>query len=110
LRVILRAPPTEESVRRALRSVIDPELGIDVVELGLVGGIWIQDRNVRVALGSTSPLCPLAETMREDAEASIRIHVPSVGDVRIERSDEPWSPDRMTDRARAALGIQGGST
>jgi metal-sulfur cluster biosynthetic enzyme len=107
--VILRTPPTEESVRRALRSVIDPELGIDVVELGLVGGIWIEDRNVRVALGSTSPLCPLAETLRENAEAAIRIHLPWVGDVKIERSDERWSPDRMTDRARVALGIRGGS-
>jgi metal-sulfur cluster biosynthetic enzyme len=82
---------TTESVRAALRHVIDPEVGINVVDLGLVYDVRVQDGNVSVAMTMTTPVCPLGETLRAQAEAAIR-------------QNPPWRPSMMSDAAKEQLG------
>ncbi len=94
-----------ERVREALRQVLDPELGIDVVDLGLVYEVAVRDRDVRVVMTMTSPACPLHGVLTAAAEAAIREHDPDVRRVEIEMVWEPpWSPDMMSEAARRRLG------
>ncbi|HEU5318022.1 MAG TPA: metal-sulfur cluster assembly factor [Chloroflexota bacterium] len=102
---------THESVLAALREVIDPELGINVVDLGLVYGIGLDERaegRVHVAMTLTTPGCPLHDSLTEAAERAIASHVPGVREVRVQLVFEPaWSPERVTEAGRAALGWAG---
>lgn len=96
---------TTESVRAALRHVIDPELGINVVDLGLVYEVSVQDGNVRVSMTMTTPACPLGETLSEQAEATIRQNVPGVKSVMVDLVwDPPWRSSMMSDAAKERLG------
>lgn len=100
-----RAMVTAESVRQALRHVIDPELGINVVDLGLVYRIDVEDGAVRVSMTMTSAACPLGESLSEQAEATIRQNVPGVQSVAVELIWEPpWKPSMMSDTAKERLG------
>ncbi len=99
---VLRARATD-----ALRHVIDPEIGIDVVELGLVYGVDVHGGDVRVLMTMTSPACPLGEQILEEAYARL-FRVDGVGEVEIELVWEPpWTPDRMSPAAKEALGWAG---
>ena len=97
---------TEDQVRDALRQVIDPEMGIDVVELGLVYGIDIGPGSaVGVRLTMTSPACPLGEYLRDSAHNAISALVPDAGPVDVELVlDPPWTPALMSPDARRQLG------
>lgn len=96
-----------ERITAALREVIDPELGIDVVDLGLVYGVDIDGADVRVQLTMTTPACPLGDHIVNDAEARIEA-VEGVASVSVELVWEPpWTPDLMSDAAREALGWMG---
>ena len=96
--------PTDADIRDALRQVVDPELGINVVDLGLVYRIDVEETRVRVAMTTTSPACPLTEYLRELADSAIRERVPGITDVAIEfESDPPWDPEMMSDEARRQL-------
>jgi len=87
--------PTEAAVTEALRSVIDPELGLSVVELGLIYGIRIEDGRVGVRMTLTAPGCPLHAVMPEWVRDAVR-SVPGVREVAVELTfDPPWSPDRI---------------
>jgi metal-sulfur cluster biosynthetic enzyme len=91
----------------ALRGVIDPEIGLDVVELGLVYGVDVHGRDVRVRLTMTTPACPLGEEIVRDAEDRLRV-IDGVGAVDVELVwDPPWSPERMSPAARKLLGWSG---
>ena len=97
--------PTAEQVREALRLVIDPEIGVNIVDLGLVYGIAVTDGDVRVDLTMTTPACPLGEYVTGNAEAVIRQHVPAVRSVDVGLVWEPaWRPDMMSAEARRQLG------
>lgn len=88
----------------ALRAVIDPEVGLDVVELGLVYGIEERNGVLEVALTMTTPACPLGEHIVADAEARLRA-LPGVAGARVSLVwDPPWEPSRMSAAARARLG------
>ena len=91
----------------ALREVIDPELGIDVVELGLVYAVKVDDSHaVCVELSMTTPACPLGEHIALDAEQRI-VALAGVRSAQVRLVwDPPWSPERMSAAARAALGWQ----
>ena len=95
----LRARVTE-----TLREVIDPEIGMNVVDLGLVYGVEIEGARVRVALTMTTPACPLGEQIVRDAEERLRALA------RVESADvrlvwePPWGPERMSEAARKTLG------
>ncbi len=82
---------TEEAVREALRGVIDPELGANVVDLGMVKRIGIMDGQVTVQLVLTAPGCPLAGLIAWQAQRAVAA-LPGVTDVRVEFLDEPWQP------------------
>lgn len=97
--------PTQEAVREALRSVVDPELGINVVDLGLVYRVDVADGRARVAMTMTTPACPLGEALTAEAETAIRARIPALHDVAVTLVwDPPWQPSLMTDAARRQLG------
>lgn len=96
---------TEERVRSALCDVIDPELGINVVDLGLVYDVDVRDGHVHVAMTMTSPACPLGESLTAEAEVAIRKNVPEVTSVDVELTWEPrWNPSMMSEAVKTQLG------
>jgi metal-sulfur cluster biosynthetic enzyme len=94
----------DSEVWAALRGVIDPELGLSVVDLGLVYGATQEGGRVAVRLTMTTPACPLGEQIVRDATA--RLHaLPGVTEARVELVWEPpWTPARMSPSARELLG------
>lgn len=96
--------PLADRVRAALRAVIDPEVGVNIVDLGLVYDLTIDGDVVRIALTMTSPACPLGEGIVSDAERCARA-VPGVSDADVRLVWEPpWGPERMSPAARRQLG------
>ena len=96
---------THEQVLDGLKQVIDPELFINIVDLGLIYKIDIQDKTVAVDMGMTSPACPAGPQLV--AQATRRIEELEEGtkaDVKVVLTP-PWTPDRMSDAARDQLGI-----
>ena len=97
--------PSKEEVVEALRQVEDPELGMDIVELGLFYDAEIEGPNVKVQYTLTSMGCPAGAMIQEDIERVIR-EIPGVEAVESELTFEPpWSPDRMSDDAKFILGF-----
>jgi metal-sulfur cluster biosynthetic enzyme len=96
---------TEPDIREALRQVIDPEIGVNIVDLGLVYRIDVDGARVRIAMTMTSPACPLADYLKDLVTSAIRDRVQDVADVDIVLEWEPpWDPDMMSDEARQQLG------
>lgn len=94
-----------DDVVRALRLVIDPEIGVNVVDLGLVYGIELEQGTVHVQLAMTSPTCPLSGYLVDAASRSIADRAPDVGRVFVSLVDEPpWGPEMMSEEARRLLG------
>lgn len=97
---------TEERVMDALREVYDPELGLNIVDLGLVYGVDIADNQVNVTMTLTTPGCPLHNTMAQGAEIAVR-RLPGVQSATVRVVwDPPWTPERMSEEARQQLGWQ----
>ena len=95
----------EQQVRQALKGVEDPEAGMNIVELGLVYGIDAQPGRVRVAMTMTSPACPAAAYLADEAEAAIREAAPEGTQVEVALVWEPpWTPERMSEEARRRFG------
>ncbi len=96
----------KEAVTDALRSVMDPEIGIDVVSLGLVYDVNISsDGDVHIKMTMTTPGCPLVGMMTEDAKNVIET-IDGVKSVNVELVwDPPWTPDLIEPEVRARLGI-----
>lgn len=91
----------------ALREVHDPEVGIDVVSLGLVYDARLEGGDARVIMTLTSAACPLGDFIRRDAEWRLRA-VPGVATAHVDIVFEPpWTPARMSDEARRLLGAEG---
>jgi metal-sulfur cluster biosynthetic enzyme len=96
---------TEREIWDALRAVVDPEIGINVVDLGLIYGVEHHDRDVRVAMTMTSEACPLYEHLAQAAEAAIRSRLPELTRVAVEIVWEPpWTPAMMSEPAKRQLG------
>jgi metal-sulfur cluster biosynthetic enzyme len=99
-----RTTELHERVLEALREVIDPELGLNVVELGLVYGVDIDAGRVQARLTMTTPACPLGEQIVRDAQERIAA-CEGVAEARVDLVWEPpWSPSRMSASAKEALG------
>ncbi|UCC61453.1 MAG: metal-sulfur cluster assembly factor [Anaerolineae bacterium] len=95
---------TKDTVIEALKSVLDPELGLNIVDLGLVYGVEIDDGHVNVTMTLTTPGCPLHTAIARGAEAAVR-NLPDVEGATVNVVwDPPWSPERMSPQARARLG------
>ena len=106
------APPspaddiTEDSVRLALRKVKDPELNLNIIDLGLVYAITVDEGNkVIVDMSLTSPGCPAGPQIMGDVERTIQA-LPGVGKVVINLVWEPyWTPERIEPKVRAYMGL-----
>jgi metal-sulfur cluster biosynthetic enzyme len=97
--------PSKEEVVEALRQVEDPELGMDIVELGLFYDAEIEGENVKVQYTLTSMGCPAGQMIQEDIERVVR-EIPGVGDVTSDLTFEPpWTPDKMSEDAKFILGF-----
>ncbi len=96
---------TKEEVFEALHQVEDPELGMDIVELGLLYDAEIEGPKVKVIHSLTSMGCPAGPMIQEDIHRVVA-ELPGVEDVEIELTwDPPWTPDRMSDDAKFILGF-----
>ena len=100
-----RAVPTEEDVMDALSNVIDPELGLDFVELGLIYGVEITGAgDVKVTFTLTTPGCPIGPQVNEQIEEFVG-ELDGVKTIESEMVFVPaWSPERMSEDAKFALG------
>ena len=100
-----RALPDDDAVREALRSVDDPEAGMNIVELGLVYAIEVDEHGVRVDITMTTAACPMADRIMEQARAAIEAIVPPGTPIELELVwDPPWTPDKMTGIAKEHFG------
>jgi metal-sulfur cluster biosynthetic enzyme len=96
---------TEEDVYEALEEVIDPELGLDFVSLGLVYDVDIEKDDVYVTFTLTTPACPIGPQVSEQMKEFVG-DLPGVSAVHPKMIfDPPWSPEMMTDDAKFALGF-----
>jgi metal-sulfur cluster biosynthetic enzyme len=101
----IRALPSEDEVREALRGVDDPEVGMNVVDLGLVYGIDIAIEGVHVALTMTTPACPMGGMIADDARRAVGALLPDGVPLTVDLVWEPpWTPARMSPFARQAFG------
>ena len=94
-----------EAVIDALKEIFDPEIPVNIYDLGLIYNVEIDEGHVMVTMTLTTPHCPVAESM--PAEVELRVGaVPGVGDAEVNLVwDPPWSPQNMSDEARLELGL-----
>ncbi len=99
--------PTEVAVVEALKNVYDPEIPVDIYELGLIYNIGIEpEGRVAIKMTLTAPGCPVAGTMPQMVEEAIRTRVPGVSEVDVELVwDPPWDFTRMSEAARLELNM-----
>ena len=98
---------SEEKIKEQLAQVLDPELNISIVDLGLVYDIKIhEDNKVIITMTLTTMGCPLFETIEQDVKSVLKqINIPEES-VKLELTfDPPWSMEKMSERAKAMLGI-----
>ena len=97
--------PTKDEVLTALRQVEDPELGMDIVELGLVYDVEVIGPRVKVLYSLTSMGCPAGPLIQQNVEETVSA-MPEIEDVETELTwDPPWTPDKMSDDAKFILGF-----
>jgi FeS assembly SUF system protein len=97
---------TEDAIITMLKTVFDPEIPVDIYELGLIYAVEIEDDGkVKVEMTLTTPSCPSAQELPSQVEESVRM-VPGVTDVDVEVVwDPPWDQGRMSEDARLALNM-----
>ena len=95
---------TKETVMDALREVYDPEIPVNVVDLGLIYGVEIKDDKVQVQMTMTARGCPMHQFLSSSAEDRLK-NLSGVQDAHVEIVwDPPWTPERITQEGRKALG------
>ena len=100
------APQTEADVLDALRAVIDPELGCNIVDLGLVYDVAIHGTKVTVTMTLTTPGCPMHESLCGGVQMAL-LNLDGVEDAEVKLVwDPPWHPSMMTDAGRARTGVR----
>ena len=97
----------KEQIIAAFKKVYDPEMPVNIYELGLIYGLDVDDDgNVAIRMTLTAPNCPVAGILPGQVEQAARA-VPGVKDVKLDLTfDPPWSKDRMSEAAKLALGIE----
>lgn len=96
---------TEQIVLDALQQVIDPELGCNIVDLGLIYNVEIVDSKVRVMMTLTTPGCPMHETISQGAQIAL-LGLEGVTDAEVDVVwDPPWHPSMMTEQGRIAVRV-----
>mgnify|MGYP003485429555 CR=1 FL=1 len=98
--------PDDDAVREALQQVDDPEVGMNIVELGLVYLIEVGEKSIHVEMTMTTAACPMADMITDNARRVIAAIAPPGTSIDVELVwDPPWGPDKMTDEARLELGM-----
>ncbi len=96
---------SESDVQAALQEVTDPEVGVNIVDLGLIYGMRIAGTDVAIDMTSTTPACPLADFLEQEIQRALRARLPQVGKITVTLVwDPPWTPERMSAAARQQLG------
>lgn len=104
---LLRTTVDPQAINEALRHVVDPELGVNIVDLGLVYDADVVEGRAEILITTTTPACPLGPYL-SDAIRWALLKLDGVLDVQIEVTYDPlWSPDLMTDVAKSQLGWRG---
>ncbi len=94
-----------DAVIAALKDIYDPEIPVNIYDLGLIYNVEVNDSHVHVTMTLTTPHCPVAESMPGEVELRVG-SVPGVGDCEVSLVWDPaWSPENMTDEARLELGM-----
>jgi len=104
--------PDEGELLAALREVNDPEVGFNIVDLGLVYGVEALPQEsdsgrlrARVRMTMTSPACPLGDHLADAVREALRARFPEIAEVEVEMVwDPPWTPERMSEQARGFFG------
>ncbi len=98
--------PTEAEIYAALREVLDPEIGINVVDLGLIYGLEVEGDQVNVEMTLTTPGCPMHRAIGHWVGQAIEV-LPGVKNVQVRFVWEPrWTPERLSPEAKAQLGFR----
>lgn len=96
--------PTADQVKEALKVVIDPEIGINIVDLGLVYDVAVEDTQVNITYTLTSMGCPIGPMIEQQIQAALSF-IPGIEVVNSQMTFRPaWTPEMMSDEAKAALG------
>ena len=94
-----------ENVIQALREIFDPEIPVNIYDLGLIYGVDVDEGHVIVTMTLTTPHCPVAESMPGEIEMRVGA-VPGVGSAEVNLVwDPPWDPQKMSDEAKLELGM-----
>ncbi len=95
-----------EAIVKKLKTIFDPEIPVDIYELGLIYDVMVNtDYEVKILMTLTSPNCPVAETLPKEVEDKIKA-IENVKDVEVEITfDPPWSKDLMSEEAKLELGM-----
>ena len=95
-----------EKIVKVLKTIFDPEIPVDIYELGLIYDVMInEDRDVKILMTLTTPNCPVAESLPLDVENKVK-SMEEVNDAEVEITfDPPWSQDLMSDEAKLEIGI-----
>lgn len=95
----------KERILETLRFVIDPEIGVNIVDLGLVYDIEVEEDTVNVEMTMTTPMCPMHTVITRQAKSAIRTRFPKAEHVNIDLVwDPPWEAEMMSDEAKQTLG------
>jgi len=101
---LLESTSEDDQLRELLREVIDPELGVDIVSLGLVYGLEVNERVAAVLITTTTPACPLGDYLTDEVR---RVLLDSGAVDRVEVAithSPPWTPDMMASETKQAFG------
>jgi len=104
-RATAHSMPDESAIRDALAQVDDPEAGMSIVDLGLVYAVEVDERSVRIDMTMTTPACPVADLLVEQARAAVAAIAPSDAVIDVRLVWEPiWNPSMMTGVAKDQFG------
>lgn len=95
-----------ENIVKTLKTIFDPEIPVDIYELGLIYDVFVnEDRDVKILMTLTSPNCPVAETLPMEVQEKVK-SIDMVKDVEVELTfDPPWEKDMMSEEAKFELGM-----
>lgn len=97
---------TEKQVLSKLKEVLDPEIGINIVDLGLIYEVKVEKAQVNIKMTFTTPACPLLGYLVNSVQSKVR-ELKGVSDVQVQFVWEPrWTPERMSKEAKKQLGLQ----
>lgn len=98
--------PTSAAIKKVLSTILDPELFVSIVDLGLVYDIAVKDGAVKITMTLTTIGCPLFQTIENEVKEKISA-IPGVTAVETELTfDPPWDPSRLSEKAKAELGME----